>query len=423
MKIKLILFFVILSITQKSFSQWTLFNSGANVTLYSVCFKDQNTGWATGWYQQSFGKVVSTTNGGLNWITTSIAIQYPYSIFFIDYNTGWVVGFNGPRAIKTTNGGISWLNINISNFTGFLFSIYFLNKDTGWVVGSQQEIIKTTNGGTNWIIQHGNSNYSCSLNSIFFIDKNSGWCVGGDENFRDTILTTSNGGLNWLAKPNVISKELYSVCFINHTTGWCVGYGGNVIKTTNAGQNWSIQSLGDYRLKSVYFSDSNNGWISGQNSSGVIFRTFDGGFNWYPQYSGGFDLYSMSFINANTGWAVGYNGNILKTTNGGGVVSVNNTSSEIPLHFSVSQNYPNPFNPVTKIRFDIAGTSESQTNISIFDILGNKIATLVNEKLTPGSFEIDFDGTKLSSGVYFYMFTSFNSKGRFTKTMKMALIK
>jgi hypothetical protein len=89
----------------------------------------------------------------------------------------------------------------------------------------------------------------------------------------------------------------------------------------------------------------------------------------------------------------------------------------LPDNFSLSQNYPNPFNPATKIKYAIS--SNQNVVLKVFDILGNEIATLVNEAKEPGEYEIDFDGSSLSSGIYFYNL----SAGSFNQVRKMALIK
>lgn len=91
--------------------------------------------------------------------------------------------------------------------------------------------------------------------------------------------------------------------------------------------------------------------------------------------------------------------------------------NETPYMYSLSQNYPNPFNPTTNFRFRIANFGLVQ--LKVFNILGEEVATLVNEELKPGSYEVRFDGTNLSSGVYFYQIKS----GSFIDTKKMVLVK
>jgi len=116
------------------------------------------------------------------------------------------------------------------------------------------------------------------------------------------------------------------------------------------------------------------------------------------------------------------NGIVYGDTTFTGIVNIN---SEIPDKFSLHQNYPNPFNPVTKIRFDIAqhtpyplSRGENVTLI-IYDITGREIQTLVNEKLIPGTYEVTFDGSNYTSGVYFYQLRS----GDFKEVKRAVLIK
>jgi hypothetical protein len=98
-------------------------------------------------------------------------------------------------------------------------------------------------------------------------------------------------------------------------------------------------------------------------------------------------------------------------------IGIQPISSEIPASFSLSQNYPNPFNPNSKIKFQIAKSGDAK--LVVFDMLGREVATIVNENLNPGTYEVDFDGSKLSSGVYFYKLTA----GSYSETRKMSLIK
>ncbi|MDP2364278.1 MAG: T9SS type A sorting domain-containing protein, partial [Ignavibacteria bacterium] len=95
-----------------------------------------------------------------------------------------------------------------------------------------------------------------------------------------------------------------------------------------------------------------------------------------------------------------------------------------PLEFSIYQNYPNPFNPSTKIRYSIPNVTLSEVEgsrviLKIYDILGNEVVTLVNEKQAPGYKEIDFNGSKLASGVYIYRLTAAD----FVSVKKMMIVK
>jgi len=92
-------------------------------------------------------------------------------------------------------------------------------------------------------------------------------------------------------------------------------------------------------------------------------------------------------------------------------------------HYSLSQNYPNPFNPSTTINYSIPIVETTRrvvfTTLKIYDILGNEVATLVNEQKQAGNYEVEFDASNLTSGVYFYQLVS----NEFVSTNKMVLLR
>lgn len=97
--------------------------------------------------------------------------------------------------------------------------------------------------------------------------------------------------------------------------------------------------------------------------------------------------------------------------------SVENNGSIIPTKFELKQNFPNPFNPGCKIRYSIP--IETEVELSVFDIRGNEVSTLVNEYQSPGNYEFEFDASNLTSGVYFYRIKAKD----FAETKKMILMK
>ena len=107
------------------------------------------------------------------------------------------------------------------------------------------------------------------------------------------------------------------------------------------------------------------------------------------------------------------------------VVSVKDQETPVTSTFKLEQNYPNPFNPSTKIKFTIpnvkthSDASLQKVTLKIYDILGSEIATLVNEELSAGEYEVEFNATKLPSGIYFYQLKA----GSYIQTKKMIYIK
>lgn len=93
----------------------------------------------------------------------------------------------------------------------------------------------------------------------------------------------------------------------------------------------------------------------------------------------------------------------------------------IPAKYNLSQNYPNPFNPTTKINFDIP--NDAKVNITIIDIAGRDIKTIVNEFRTAGYYTVQFDATGISSGVYFYRLMTGDGGNKFVMTKKLVVLK
>ncbi|MBC8042843.1 MAG: T9SS type A sorting domain-containing protein [Rhizobacter sp.] len=162
------------------------------------------------------------------------------------------------------------------------------------------------------------------------------------------------------------------------------------------------------------------------------------GTNWTPFGSGlssGFNSYSnaLAFGNTATDSSL-YIGGYFLTAGGkpssyfarwsGSVASLaagDDAPSSKPQAFTLSQNYPNPFNPQTTIGYQLSGNSD--VNLKIFDVLGREVASLVNAKQAAGSYKVNFNAARLSSGIYFYRLQAKSAQGNFVQTKKMLLIK
>ena len=195
--------------------------------------------------------------------------------------------------------------------------------------------------------------------------------------------------------------------------------------TTNGGVNWTFQtnpvvSYTYTQINDIKFINANTGFAAhGTPSSGAILYTSNGGTNWTIDNGTNtwFDclwIYNNSLTYCGEGTGKVYYSNI--------ATGIRKTNIDIPDKFNLSQNYPNPFNPTTKIKFAVPpfeGGKRRMTVLKIFDILGKEVATLVNEKLLPGNYEVNFNGNNLTSGVYFYQLKTTN----FSETKKMMLLK
>ena len=101
------------------------------------------------------------------------------------------------------------------------------------------------------------------------------------------------------------------------------------------------------------------------------------------------------------------------------IIGIKPISDLVPEKYELFQNYPNPFNPNTKIKFDLAGSTEQNVKLIIYDAIGRVVTTLIDYEMKPGSYETDWNGSDFSSGIYFFRLEA----GSFISTKKMVMIK
>jgi photosystem II stability/assembly factor-like uncharacterized protein len=230
------------------------------------------------------------------------------------------------------------------------------------------------------------------------------------------MYKTTNGGLNWSPIPDTGFTDMY---FSDSLTGWKIK--SYIEKTTDGGLSWVRQTLpyGGNIITPYAFKISginkdtlwaNGGevlWNNGTQTRDILYRTTNGGQNWLfqiPDTSMPYlNITLLKFISKLNGWAYGSNGRGLHTINGGDSIfytDIKRIRKNVQLNFKLFQNYPNPFNLATNLRFEI---SELRfIKIKIYDLLGKEISLILNKNLSPGKYEIQWDGTNFSSGIYFY---------------------
>ncbi|MCB0720989.1 MAG: T9SS type A sorting domain-containing protein [Ignavibacteriae bacterium] len=430
------LIFLILPLEVNAQNGWVAFGVPAPGGQ-SIHFGNASTGIII---NTSGTQYLRTSDGGNTWQTylkPDTSFQKSYNkVFFVNSQTGWIGGsyvltpLPSGFIYKTTNSGLSW-GPQVSVYS--LRDIQFLNENTGYIATgdipsfvTEGGAYKSTNGGASWI--YFDLDQYTYFTGVSFINTQTGWLIGhyGDDVGIQVqrIYRTTNGGVNFAkilndstAFPNPEINPIRKIQFLDQNTGYLLR--NKLLKSTNAGDNWSLIDTniftGNY-IRNLFFINKDTGWIT-TGPTGKIFRTSNGGVNWTVQNTGQAIVSGeIYFENGLTGWAMAYNTTLLKTTNGG-ITAIHNISTEIPADLFLYQNYPNPFNPTTKIKFDIP--KQGNVKLTIYDMSGKEVSVLVNSELKAGSYEYNFDGSGLSSGVYFYKLQS----GGFIKTERMVLVK
>ncbi len=373
--------------------------------LRKITFTDEQTGFIVG----DGGSFFKTTNAGLNWSYSKLSSYNLTTAYFIDNQTGFVGSGNSTKIFKTTTGGNTWDTTSLS--AGNFLSINFIDNLTGFAATGIR-YYKTTNSGNTW--SELNAPASGNLGGMYFVNENIGYSTYyvNSPPFvnQGTLYKTTNGGLNWFSIYVINGGAISYLNFVDENTGYIKDR--YVMKTTNGGQSW-FSILNGSNCNEVKTMATNTIYSGSYKST-------NGGVNWTLFNTKVQSINSVHYINENTGIIVGGNGaGILRTTDGGEIITsvVPISLSETPNTISLHQNYPNPFNPSTKINFDLRNSAFAM--LRVYDITGREVKTLVNEKLTAGSYTYDFNASELPSGVYFYQLQT----DGFVETKKMILLK
>lgn len=423
---------------------------GDTAMVGKVQFVSSTEGWISG----EGGNLLHTTNAGVNW---NVVTPFPndtvfsfadpsFNMCFINSTTGWIMktpghdfsDAHGAIIYKTTDGGNSWEKIVLSQDAGVIGAqVQFVDALNGWAsIFSFQEtgyLYRTIDGGDIWNLV-GTLGITDETSMFYFVDTNIGWMTYiNDSPTLFKIEKTTDGGSTWnlqYSDNTVNGDTLHSsgaMQFTDSNNGWVVGPNGRILKTTNGGTNWELLTNSGLSIyassKCLFFLTPSIGWIGtgihvpNQPSFHIVIHTTDGGNSWtqesLPTWLSDNSIFSIFFINEQNGWMIGDYGVIGKYT---GITGVEDNRN-IPVEFSLSQNYPNPFNPSTKIQYSIS--SQQNVTLKVYNILGKEVATLVNEEKPAGTYEVFFNGSNLSSGIYFYKLQS----GSFVETRKLTLLK
>lgn len=384
-------------------------------------------------YGQTFGSPKLTTNThGSSWMQVGGAVAPNGDVHFAVMNyPGDYDGVTYIYLVSSYDGGVNWVNTLIDSsqsapacdtipgcYYGFLSSTadvavdqngtIMLAYNAGLVAYQPQQIyIRTSLDGINWTerkqISHHNINAGNAFPSIeagtSAGDFRIVWQGNKNENingWNTCYRRTTDGGQTW-------SRVLR---LSNRTTG--------APYKNSAGYQFTY---GDYLNLSVD-NDGTNHVIWGEGTS------YDGpGGVWYASGIESFTLANFTYDEESIDLNNNFTNTNLSKENAG---NRNSTSAS----FSLEQNYPNPFNPSTKIRYTIPSATLSMpmtlssrgepfVQLKVYDILGNEVATLVSGNQPAGTYEVEFDGSNLTSGVYYSQLRA----GSFVESKKMLMIK
>jgi hypothetical protein len=440
---------------------WTFLNNGYFTSqFYSVAVDQSANGDAVviGGLQDNGNYFTNSTSGTANWKQLPAggdggitAIASGKTSYYIETQNGDVL-----RLLLDANGNYtSYAGVKPSGGSGFLFTTPYVldpnntkmmylaagttlwrNSDlTGIPTGSQNAT------SVNWTELTNTTLTGANISAVAVSTTTANRVYYGTDDGRVFRLDAANSGNptpSEITGSNFPAVNPYVSCIAvdptNADNAIVVFSNYNVISlfyTANGGTSWT-DIAGNLEQNS-------NGSGDGPSCRWVAILPTNSGAKYYVGTSTG--LYSAESLNGtSTIWAqegasnIGNvvvsmvvaratDGLVVVATHGNGVYSSNvitgveTQPTMLPNQFALEQNYPNPFNPTTEIRYQISEVSN--VTLKVYDALGREVSTLVNEQKTPGTYEVNFDGSRLASGAYFARLQS----GSKELTRKMMLVR
>ncbi len=455
-------------LTNNSAASVTSFNNAwcvaANGSVVHVVWSDGRDANFEIYYKRS-------TDSGITWgadtrlTNTSGVSEWPsIAVSGLNVHVVWHdrITSGGTYYKRSTDGGVSWgpdllLRSNTVTLGSISLALSGSSVHVVWHenIGANYEIYykRSTDGGTNWgtdtrlTVDSATSGYPCitASGSVVHVVWHDG--RQGSSNFEIYYIRSTDGGTTWGAETRLTNNPAVSGYPCITSSGQAVHVVWNDVRDGNNEIYYKYSSDGgvswgaDTRLTnnsavsqnaSLSLSGSNLHlvWIDNRDGNYEVYykRSTDGGVSWETDTRLTNDVAFSTYASVSASGPVVHvvwqdlrdfaNGEIYYKQNPtGNPIGIININSELPQSFSLSQNYPNPFNPKTVISFQLAVNSFA--SLKVYDLLGREVATLVNEQLQPGTYEVDWDGSGFASGVYYYKL----SAGDYTETRKMVLIK
>ncbi len=354
-------------------------------------------------------------------------------------------GFSLGQVWKSTDKGISWTSASVGLPNGRPKLIIDPNSGspgnrTLYCASFHNGIYKSTNSGDTW----------AQINSGLGTDASTVWEITIDPNNSNILYAgtnamgaggalykSSDAGNNWNKLSSFPTFDIFVIkidkstgnIFVGATDNYDYNSDGGLFKSSDEGNTWT-KIFDNSRPADVEIDPGNPNniyvmapawFLFNSTFQPGIFFSSDGGSSW-ANITDNLGHLAGKFIKLNP-----HNPNQLFLGSDGGDVWVRDNVTSvtindvIPTDFSLLQNYPNPFNPSTTISYQIP--YQSKVTLKIYDVLGREAKTLVNEEQPAGNYKVNFDASRLASGVYFYRITATGGASSFVQTKKMILMK
>lgn len=360
-------------------------------------------------YCSSSNNIYLSSNKGSFWYKSSLDYNVTITAISSPPNSDIVlVGTKDNGIFKSTDKGQTWQPSNTGLFSPKINFIVFYNNNI--YCGTSDDLYFSSDMGSNW----NKLNINKEVTEIS-INKNGDILL---QVFYYDIMLKRKDQSQWTQLTLPVSNWQSRIKITNEGNIFLGFNHGDMYKSTNWGLTWQKLNWYNGMVTSNFLQTSNN--LIYVASPLGLYVSSDNGTSWQNTDNGIITIPGITEINSLTidddGYLYAAALGVFSTYNYN-TTDIETDSYDSPIDFSLSQNYPNPFNPITTINYSVP--KSNFVTIKVFDILGREVETLVNNEKLKGNYKVEFNGSTLSSGIYFYRMQA----GDFVETKKLILIK
>ena len=317
------------------------------------------------------------------------------------------------KLIRSTDRGLTWENIQGFIGSSIVQCLKLSNNGFLFAGTNNTGLYRSTDNGTTWFSSN-NGQLNDHIN-VIATDNLDKIYIGGEK-----LYVSDNYGNSWTdISPDV--SEVTSIAFNSSNVIFAGTIDGKVYMSDLQGDSWELVyvELQTDEIKNIEIphvgKHKDNIFLS-IPSSGIIMSS-DNGQTWHSRIDGIEGQLNSKIISDSLGrlYVATYSNGLYRNTKT--ISDIKQIKETQPSSYKLSQNYPNPFNPTTAIKYQIP--QREFVTLKVFDLLGNEIATLVNEEKPVGRYEVKFNASGLASGVYIYRMKVNN----FIESKKMIVLK
>ncbi|MBZ0199514.1 MAG: T9SS type A sorting domain-containing protein [Ignavibacteriaceae bacterium] len=382
--------------------------------------------------------VQRSTNYGVTWDSATFNTEtpecYDLSMNQESPNEGYLSTYQG--LFKTLDSGFTWFKLPVEGYFYFVNvspltpNLVFAQESEDPFIGSWI-LYKSTNGGSSW----DTVDLPRFIVDLQFHPTDSMIAYGWSGPFFKDIYKTTDQGNTWFSILHENSTFQFLALYVDKFQPGVLytSSNGKIYKTTDDGQNWTEIGAGlravlgnSFNIHNFVFDETTTGRFYVGIGTG-LFLTENDGETWRRIHDR--EIYQVVGDNEkpmHLYFITNAERTLIRMLDTFTVTGVNDRSNLLPEVYSLEQNYPNPFNPSTTIKYTIPQKVNSQwsiVNLKVYDVLGNEIATLVDEIEAAGEHSVVFNSDAvnggISSGIYFYRIIA----GGFIETKKMVLLR